>query len=261
MIELVEIIEKKNHRYELHILVNGEPKKHLVSSDVVIKFNLIKPRKIDKEEYKKIIKVAEYDMLYIKAINYISYQMRTISEVKKHLKKDTKDEKLIECIIKELKTNRYLNDDHYVKEYISQKIEYDLVGPRYIKEKLIGKGIHFDLIDQNLLQYKEKYQYDKVYNLICHETKYPIKKPFHKAYVSIKNKLINKGFNVSIIEAQLLSHKDLIEEAVDDDGLLQKEFEKLCKKYNIANWDEKDKVVKALMSKGYHYKLIKQLFD
>ena len=73
--------------------------------------------------------------------------------------------------------------------------------------------------------------------------------------------LINKGFSLHIIEAQLLSNKEMIEDAVDDDGLLQREFQKLCKRYDISNWDEKDKVVKSLMQKGYHYKLIKELFD
>ena len=261
MIKLVEIIEKKNNRYQLNILVKDEPKKHLVTEDLVLKYNLLRPRTLTKEEYNKVIKSAEFDTLYFKALNYISYQMRTISEVKKHLKKDTKDEKLIERLIKELKQHRYLNDDLYVKEYMNQKLEYDLVGPRYIKEKLIGKGIHFDLIDQNLIQYKEKHQFDKLLELIKQETKYPLKKPYNKAYLSLKNKLINKGFSVHIIESQMQSYKHLIEEAVDDDGLLQKEFEKLCRKYDITNWDEKDKVVKSLMSKGYHYKLIKTLFD
>ena len=178
MIKLVEIVQQKNHRYQLHILDKDVPKKHIVSEDVVLKNNLLRPRELTAFEYKQLISIAEYDALYLKALHYISYQMRTISEVKKHLQKDTKDEKTIDKIVKDLKKSNYLNDDLFVKEYIRQKIEFDLVGPKYIKEKLIGKGIHFDLIDQNLVLYKENYQYDKILELIKNETKYPIKKPF-----------------------------------------------------------------------------------
>jgi len=261
MIKLVEIKAKKNNHYQLTFNIEQKEETHLVSENVMFKCNLFKTRELEKKEYKDIIHNILYDNLYMKAIHFISYQMRTISEVKKKLKKDTTDSALIDSVITELKNKRYISDDQYVKEYITQKIEFDLVGPRYIKEKLIGKGIHFDLIDKYLIQYEEKHQYDKVCKIIENETKYPIKKPYTKVYLSLKTKLINKGFAANIVESSLQSMKDQIKQAVNDDDLLLSEFKKLQKRYDVSDWNDKDKVVKSLMSKGFDYQRIKRLFD
>jgi regulatory protein len=184
--------------------------------------------------------------------------MRTISEVKKHLGKDIKDTDVINKIINRLKINGYLNDDFYAKTYMNEKIDYDLVGPRYIREKLILKGIHYDIIDANLINYKEENQFDKVFELIKKETKYKIKKPYKKAYMSLKQKLVNKGFSLGVIESCLLSNIDLIKECIDEDTLILREIDKLKKKYDFNNYLEKSKAVKNLLSKGYNYETIKE---
>jgi regulatory protein len=261
MIKIVEIIAKRNSRYQLNILKEDKPVKHILSEITMFKYDLFRPKEITLKQYNDIIKTAEYDLLFIKALNFISYQMRTISEVKKNLRKSTEDEKTINNIIKELKEKKYLNDDKYVLEYVTQKIEFDLVGPRYIKEKLIGKGIHFDLIDSHLVKYKDEDQYDKVYQLIVNATKFPIKKPYNKAYMSLKSKLVNKGFSMNIVQSALISNKELIENAVEEDDLLIKDFEKLLKKYDKNEYEDKNKIIKSLMSKGYNYQLIKKLFE
>jgi regulatory protein len=168
------------------------------------------------------------------------------------------DSSVVSNIIQKLKNNGYLNDDFYTKTYMNEKIDYDLVGPRYIKEKLILKGIHYDIIDANLINYKEEYQFDKVFELIKKETKYKIKKPYKKAYFSIKQKLVNKGFSLGVIETSLLSNVDLIKECIDEDSLILKELVSLKKKYDFTNYLDRSKVIKALLSKGYDYETIKE---
>lgn len=261
MIKIVEIVAKRNNRYQLNVLKDDKPVKHILNEITMFKYDLFRPKEISLKQYNEIIKSSEYDLLFIKALNFISYQMRTISEVKKSLRKSTKDEKTIDKIIKELKEKQYLNDDKYVLEYVTQKIEFDLVGPRYIKEKLISKGVHYDLIDSHLVKFTDENQYDKVYQLIVNATKFPIKKPYNKAYLSLKSKLINKGFSLNIVQSSLISNKELIENAVVEDDLLLKDFEKLTKKYDKNIYEDKNKIIKSLMSKGYNYQLIKKLFE
>ncbi len=258
MINLIEITKTKRNRYRLLISKNDIEEKHIVSENLIIKYNLLTPRELSNYEYKTISRIKIEDLLYEKALVFIDFKMRTISEVKKRLRKEVEDEDLINKLIKRLKDDKYLNDNFYVESYINEKMNYALVGPRNIKDKLILKGIHFDLIDQHLIKYTEKYQYDKINQLINNEIKYKINKPYKKAYLSLKRKLVTKGFSLNIIESALISKADDIKEMINEAPLLKRDLDVLLKKYDISNYDEKSKVIKALLSKGYDYELIKK---
>lgn len=261
MINITEIKKLRGNRYLIKAIQNGKENTHIVPEETILKHNILGPKKITIKEYKKMVSSSTIDLLYSKALYYIEFQMRTISEVKNQIRRNTDDEEIINKLIKKLKTQGYLDDNKYVEEYITEKIEFELVGPRYIKEKLIRKGIHFDLIDQHLVKYKEEYQYGKIREILVKETKYPIKKAYIKAYQSIKAKLINKGFSIPIIESTMLSNKDLLEEAVSEGPLLQIELDKLKKQFDINDFKEKDKIIKKLLSKGFRYDLIKELLQ
>ena len=258
MINLLEITKTKGKRYRLIITNNDVEEKHIVSENIIIKYNLLTPRELSQYEYKTITKVKIEDLLYEKALVFIDFKMRTISEVKKRLRKEVVDEDLINKIIIKLKDSKYLNDNIYVETFINEKIEYDLVGPRHIKDKLIQKGVHYDLIDQHLIKYTEKYQFDKINQIIKIETKFKIKKPYKKAYLSLKQKLVSKGFSLNIIESALISNRDEIMSMIDEEPLIKRELDKLVKKYDLTKYEEKNKVIKALLSKGFDYELIKK---
>ncbi len=258
MIKIVSLKKRKNDTYIIEISKQDNVVPHIITENTIIKYNLLTKDLLSSEEYKRIIKDNEYELLYLKAISYISYQMRSISEVKKHLKKDTQNESLINKIVTELKVNKYLNDKYYVTEYVNQKIEYDLVGPRFIKDKLIKKGIHFDLINEQLEKYNENIEYDKIYQIIHKDIKYKQKKPYQKIYLSLKQKLITKGFSLNVVESALLSNKEDIKAMIDEDELLQKEIKKIGSKYNLNSYEEKNKLIKKLMLKGYNYENIKK---
>ena len=258
MVFLEEISKTKRNHYLLKIRNNEELETYLVYENTIIKYSMLSPRELSDNEYRIIKQDKTTDQLYEKALKFIDYKMRTISEVKKHLGKDIKDKTVIQKIVDRLKNNGYLNDDFYTLTYMNEKIDYDLVGPRYIREKLILKGIHYDIIDANLINYKEENQFDKVFELIKKETKYKIKKPYKKAYMSLKQKLVNKGFSLGVIESSLLSNIDLIKASIDEDTLILREIEKLKKKYDFNNYLEKSKATKSLLSKGYNYETIKE---
>lgn len=258
MIKIIDIKKLKGDKYLVEIEKKGTKIPHIITENTIIKHNLLKQRPLSIAEYKTIVVDNEYETLYLKSLNYISYQMRTISEVRKHLKKDTSNEKLIDRIVDELKKNNYLSDTNYVKEYVSEKLEFDLVGPKYIKDKLVQKGIHFDLISNELLRFTENMEYDKIFVVIDKEIKYKLKKNYQKAYISLKQKLVTKGFNIAIIESSLQSKKDDIKAMIDEDDLLQKELSKLKGKYDLSNYEEKQKLIKKLMIKGYAYGEIKK---
>ncbi len=259
MIKLTEIKKMRGNRYLVKLQRNDIEHVHIVHEETIINYNLLGPKTLTENDYQKIIKSSEEDVLYNKALYFIEFKTRTISEVKKKLRGTTQNEDVIQVLINKLKKQGYLNDDEYAKNFITEKIEFELIGPKSIKDKLIGKGIHFDLIDTHLLLYKEEYQYDKIREFLKKETKHTIKKPYIKAYQSIKTKLMGKGFDMNIIESSMISCKDMLEEAVDEVSLLEAEYKKLKKDFNIKDFKEKDKLIKKLLAKGFRYDLVKEM--
>lgn len=261
MNKVTDIKKLRNHQYLVSLVMDKKEKTIIVTENTLLRCNLLSPRQITGQEYKLLTSTKDEDLLYQKSMKYVDYQMRTISEVKKYLKKSTTDEKVIQSIIDKLKKQGFLDDARYVKEFVTQKIEFDILGPKGIKQKLIDKGIHYDLIDAELIRYTDEVQYNKIYQMIQKETKHPIKKPFKKAVDSIKRKCVTKGFSLSIIDSSIQSYKDMIQDAIDEDSLLQVEFNKLKKGINLNDYTEKDKLIKKLLQKGYSYKNIKKLIQ
>jgi SOS response regulatory protein OraA/RecX len=101
-------------------------------------------------------------------------------------------------------------------------------------------------------------QFDKINHIIQKEIKFPIKKHYKKAYVSLKTKLISKGFSLRIVEAALSSSSDLIKEVCLEDQLLKNEVDKMLKQYDKTDFKQKEKMISKLLQKGYDYSLIKK---
>lgn len=258
MNKVIEIKRLRNNTYLVVVSHDQKESTHVLTEEAIIKYNLLEPKEISDKEYDKLKAFNEESLLYQKALTFIDYQMRSVSETKKHLRKTVQDEEVIQKVINKLKQQGYLNDNHYVSEYINEKMNFDNMGPKLIKEKLIQKGVHYDVIDAHLVKYETDLQFDKVKNIIDNETKYPIKKPFKKAYMSIKTKLVNKGFSLDVIESSMISYSDIIRESCLEVELLEREIVKLKNEYDVTNYQEKDKVVKKLMQKGFDYELIKK---
>ena len=155
MNKVTDIKKLRNHQYLVTFVMDKKEEKLVVVEDTLIKCNLLSPREITKAEYKNLTKNKDIDLLYEKTLSFVDYQMRTISEVKKRLAKTTTDEQVIQQIIYKLKNQGFLDDLRFVKEYVTQKLEFDIIGPRAIKQKLIDKGIHYDLIDSELIRFTD----------------------------------------------------------------------------------------------------------
>lgn len=253
MINLKSITKQKNGRYRLEFDIDDVISKHTVLEETLLSLSLFSPRPLTKDEYENTIQKGEYDLLYQKCLDFINFQMRTVYEINKYLKKYTSDLIIMKKIVTKLKLSGFLNDNDYMKRYISEKMEYDYIGPAKIKESLFKKGLNKEFIDDNLKIFSADLQVEKIIYLIEKETRYPIKKPYLKFVNSFKQKLINKGFSLSSVNAAIDIKKDIIIESIDIEELIRKEIALLKRKYDISIYEEKDIIVKKLLQKGFIY--------
>lgn len=259
MVVKITAIKTRKKNIIIEVENNGTTMSHITTEHIVLKYRLEKGMTLKNEDYKRFIRDTEFEILYLKAIHYISYQMRSISEVKKHLQKSTQDNKVIDNVIQELKKHKYLSDTHFVKEYVSEMIQYQLVGPIYIKDKLIQKGIHYDLIDAELIAFTEDIEYGKVIELIQNDIKMTLRKPYMKIIQSMKRRYSNKGFRLRIVDSAILSMKDDIKAQIDEGNLSQRAFDKMKKDYDLSTYEGRQKCMQKLLRQGYSYDTVKRL--
>lgn len=261
MIKITDITAAKNEQAIIEVMDQNKTVKHVIAMHFIYTHHLEIGMELTKTFYNKLLKDNELEHLYNKALHFISYQMRTISEVKKHLTKHTMDQHTIQTIIDRLQKHHYLSDKRYAKEFVTEKLEFDIMGPIKVKEKLIKKGIHYDLIDAELIRYTTEIEYAKMEDLINKEIRYTIKKPYRKFIESLKRKAITRGFHLEVIDSAILSFKEDILAMIDDREMLQKEYTFLQRKFDISQYEGRQKIIQKLLQKGFNYDRIKHLLE
>ncbi|WP_125766856.1 recombination regulator RecX [Lapidilactobacillus wuchangensis] len=136
--------QKKSGRYNIFL------DKHYafpVSEDVLIRYNLHKGLELTDDQQAEIAAADVIEKAYQLALNYLSYQIRTIKEMRQYLKQHEVESVAIEQVIDRLKQQQYLDDGAYAIAYVQTNKRLSLKGPQVIRQELRQKGV----MDENLI--------------------------------------------------------------------------------------------------------------
>ena len=220
-----------------------------VSDDIIVKFRLEKDLELTKEEFKILKKENDKRNIFFKVCNYISYAMRSEYEIYHYLDEHDISKKDATDIVKELKASGMI-DDSRLAGYILDSVIRKKKGPRVFQEEIFKRHLKVNIEDYPYLEETEtevireviEKLYDKKKNL-------PVKKQKEQLYL----KLVRDGFTSSLVE-KMINKVIFIDES---DKTLEKEIEKLNKKYDKLPSDErKVKIIRSLIQKGYEYSKI-----
>lgn len=253
MVEILKLTKTKKNK---KILVETSIGEYKLSEDTIIKFLVLKGKTFTLDEFNKIIDSEKTNDLFNKVLNYISYQMRSEYEIEKYLlDKDASSEEIV-AIIEKLKEFGYLNDEE-LANYVFDLVVRNQKGPKVLENKLQEKRINSLIIKE----YLEKYTYSLEYEVISSSLE-KIKnrksdEPIKKQKQSIYNKLLRDGFSSNVIN-NIISELKLIDNSSEN---LEKEIEKLLYKYrSLEKKEQKQKMIRSLINKGYEYsEIIKKL--
>jgi regulatory protein len=109
--------------------------------DTLLKYGL---RNGDDVPEKKLNEIKEFDeYIYGKKISFdfLSYRIRTVSEIRKKLKQKKISGKTIDKVIAHLNELGLTNDEEFAKQLIKEKISRKPVGKKLLKQKLYEKGV------------------------------------------------------------------------------------------------------------------------
>ncbi len=238
-------------------LIQIDDNDYKVSDDLIVNMALVKGKTLNDEEYQTFLNEQKQDNLFLKAVNYISFQMRSEMEIIEFLKKNNASEDEINSIVMKLKNVSLIDDYMLVKAILNSSVNA-LKGPKHFKKKLYERKIktsydieyskddEIEVLNESIEKNKDKY------------SKYPLLKQKNL----LAQKLIRDGFTESNIFS-LLNQISFIDNSSES---LKKDLQKVQLKYNDKKYDDlsssekRCKIINSLLNKGYSYKdIVKNL--
>lgn len=203
---ITKIERQKKDRNRCNLYIDGSFFCGLYD-DTVLKYGIAPHDEITEKKLDEIKDFDEY--IYGKkiAFDYLSYRVRTVSEIRKKLKSKKISGESVEKVLKHLNELKLTNDEEFAKQLIQEKIARNPSGKRVLKQKLFEKGISKEVSDEAI---------EKAFADI--DEKELALKSFEKYYPRIKSQetdkkrkkafdfLSRRGFNFDVINEIIKEH-------------------------------------------------------
>lgn len=241
--------KNNNERYNLYL---DEKYAFSVDEAVLIKYQLSKGKVIEAFTIDEIVFDDEVRKAYNKAINFLSYRMRSEHEVKKKLQMSEFGESVILEAIRKLYEHGFLNDESFTKALVATQKKNSKKGPGAIRQELKKKGIEKDLQEEVLATYTEDEQLTIARTLtekIIHQSQ---DKTPRQIKEKVQEALLRKGYNFTII-SQAIASFELEKEQEEWEDIIGSQGDKVWRKYSskYVGYDLKKRVKQALYQKGF----------
>lgn len=222
-----------------------------VSEDVLLKFQLLKGKELDSTDLEEIFKADDLSKAFNKALDYLSYSLRTEKETRQKLAKEGLEDDVIEPVIKKLTEMKLLNDSEYAKSYVRTMAKTTAKGPKVIANSLKEKGISPYDTEDALLEYPAEMQLENALKIAKKTVFKSKKKSFNECNQKITQTLLNKGYS-SEMAAQVRRSLNLTKDENQEYENLRLITEKLWhKNRRIDLKKRRNKIKAALFRKGF----------
>lgn len=223
-----------------------------ISEDVYVTYQLYKGKELTAEQIETIKQADDVQQAYIIAINYLSYRMRTETEIRTHLRKKDLVHDVIERAIEQLYQEELLDDSIFAETFVRDRINRSTKGPKVIRQELAQKGIDKGIIDEALRTYTRDKQMDKAFKLGEKEAQKSSRHPVNRRKDQMKSRLLRRGFTHDVIHEVV----DMLDFNVDDEKeflLLKNEADKLYTRYKNKHddYELKMRLKQRLYSRGF----------
>lgn len=143
---IIEKIEYSDKYNLIRLSISNE--RFFVDYDLYYDLNIEKDEELDFDTYKKILANDEYNRAKNFALSKISYSQKSTYEIKKKLAEKKFSNDVIDRVIEFLDSYGFLDDDAYVKSYITDKDEISRWSRNKISYMLKLKHVDDRLIEE-----------------------------------------------------------------------------------------------------------------
>lgn len=229
-----------------------------VSEEILIKFVLHKGQEIDEDFKNKLLQAEVNAKAYQLALHYLSYQLRTISEMKTYLRDHEVEFDVIEDVITRLKRQQLLDDRAYAKAYVRTQLRLSLKGPYVLKRELQRKGIRdAQIINESLALFDEDTIIQKGEKLAMQVWQRQKRLSARARQQKIRQRLQAKGYRAQDIDL-IWPHLTLTIDADDEAVALDQAARKAFRHYQpLKDQRQMQKFKQSLVRKGFDYQAVK----
>lgn len=242
-------LQKSGKKYKIYL-----DNSHIITTyeEVILDNKLLYNMNIDTDLLNKINLDNNYYKSYYKILNMLNKKMRSEKEIQNYLIQNNIEN--ADKIITKLKKLNLINDNNYLKAYITDQINLTNNGPYKIKANLLEHNIDETLIDEELSYIDHQIFINKVKKIINIKIKNNHKYSSFLLKQKIIQYLIQLGYDKNIIMTNLpliSTNKQLIEREY------KKLYQRLSKKYRNEELD--NKIKQQLLAKKFSYDEINQI--
>ncbi|MBP3952369.1 recombination regulator RecX [Bacillus suaedae] len=265
MSKITKITLQKRNKGRYNIFLDrgqGEEYAFSVDEDVLIKYQLKKGLELDEEYLKTLIEEDEKKKTYHLALNYLSYRMRSIDEIKKYLLKKERVEEHIDEVIQTLIEQKLLDDHEFARAFVQTKRLTQVKGPLKLKQELMQKGVSKTDIEEVIQTIPKEEQINEARKWLEKQANKSTKHSNRAYKDKLAIQLQSKGYSHSIIN-EALHHVEIEKEGDDEWEALCYQAEKVEKKYQgkYERWEYVQRFKQALYRKGFAAELIERYID
>lgn len=256
--------QKKNvHRYNIYVK-KGEEESYLfsVDEDILIKHHIHKGLEITEKDVATFKEEDTVQFGYIRAIQYLSYRLRSIQEMEDHLLSLEVEEEHIAQIIQRLLKEKYLDDTAFAQMFVKHRIQTSTKGPQMVYQELKAKGVS-DLIAEEAIQaYTFDVQEERAIKIAEKRMKRKAKSSYQKQRQQAEAALHRQGFSQDVIQ-QVMGEFSREADSEVEWAAIQHQGEKLYRKHR-QKWEGfelEQKVKEALYRQGFSFEHIGRFIE
>ena len=267
MAVITGLIKQKRNEDYYNIFIDGSFA-FSIHKELILLHNIKEGEEIDLNEIGKIIKEDNKKRAFNHGLYYLSFRRRTQNEIEKYFEKKNYSQDVIEEVINKLIDYRMIDDQDYVKTFISDKIGGNPIGRKKILYELQRKGISQELLLNIDQWYSEEEEYKQAKRLIeKYNRKYeksPIRERTQKIYMAGQR----RGFSWEIFRKAIdeciqieETYEDAYSVDINQAIFLAQKYKTRYEKRGFKGYILKQKIGQALQNKGYRWEDIQEILS
>ena len=117
---------------------------------------LAEGNQISQQKINALQEKDQFETAYQRAINFLSYRIRSEKEIRQNLIKHETPEGIVEQVLDRLRGASLVNDREFASSWVGNRIRFKPRGKRALTSELIQKGIENEIIEEALLGIDEE---------------------------------------------------------------------------------------------------------
>jgi regulatory protein len=117
---------------------------------------LTEGNQLSQEKVDDLQKKDQFEVAYQRAINFLSYRIRSEKEIRQNLNKHQIPEEIIDGVLDRLRDASLVNDLEFATQWVENRVQFKPRGKRALSSELFQKGIPNQIIEDVIADLNEE---------------------------------------------------------------------------------------------------------